>query len=125
MKDSRATPLSNVSGMSSQRLTRRVAIANPEGFHLRPQRMFVECARKYPNCTVTLSLNEKRVNGKDLFDLMLLSVNKGTELTLEVTGPEAQAAIEELAAILAAESLDDGTTEPPSAEKGLIPTGVA
>jgi phosphotransferase system HPr (HPr) family protein len=99
--------------MSGETLQRRVTIVNPQGFHMRPQSLFVQCANQY-GCTVTLSRGEQRVNGKSQWELMLLAAEPGTELLLEVNGPDAPAALEALTQILAAPQAD----EPPLPPKG-------
>lgn len=102
--------------MNGETLKRRVIIMNPQGFHMRPQSQFVQCANRFTSA-VTVARGDQRVNGKSQWDLMLLAAEQGTELLLEVSGPDAPAAIEELAEILAAPSADD-VPERPLPKKG-------
>jgi len=85
-------------------LTRTVVLANPNGLHMRPSAAFVELAGRF-NCDVKVSHNGQTVNGKSIWDLMLLAAMPGSELTLEVEGPDAPQALEALATYL--------TTPPP------------
>jgi phosphotransferase system HPr-like phosphotransfer protein len=48
---------------------------------------------------------------------MLLAAEQGTELTLEVAGPDARAALDALAVLLAAPSVDE-IPQPPLPPKG-------
>jgi phosphotransferase system HPr (HPr) family protein len=87
--------------MSGETLRQTVRIANPSGLHLRPAAEFVQRAMQFQS-SVTLKKDGKAVNGKSALELMLLAAEKDTELTLEVSGPDAAAAIEALAPILEA-----------------------
>jgi phosphotransferase system HPr (HPr) family protein len=92
--------------MNGETLQRKVTITNPHGFHMRPATLFAQTAGRFQS-TVTLWRDDKRINGKSPLELMLLAAESGTELTLEVSGPDAAAAIEPLVKILTAPSADD------------------
>src|SRR5712664_4889268 len=91
--------------MNGETLQRKVTITNPHGFHMRPATLFAQTAGRFQS-TVTLWRDDKRINGKSPLELMLLAAECGTELTLEVSGPDAAAAIEPLVKILTAPSAD-------------------
>jgi phosphotransferase system HPr (HPr) family protein len=92
--------------MNGETLQRKVTITNPHGFHMRPATLFAQTAGRFQS-TVTLLRDDKRINGKSPLELMFLAAECGTELTLEVSGPDAEEAIEPLVNILAAPSADD------------------
>lgn len=92
--------------MNGETLQRTVRIANPQGLHMRPITAFAQAAGKF-QCAVAVIKNGLRVNGKSPLELMFLGAEQGTELILEVSGPDANAAIDPLAAILEAPSADD------------------
>jgi phosphotransferase system HPr (HPr) family protein len=94
--------------MSADRLRHKVVITNPQGLHMRPSAALAELAGRFQS-TITVSVNGKSVNGKSLWDLMLLAAMPGSELTLEVDGPDAPAALDALVALLSA---------PPPPEEG-------
>jgi phosphocarrier protein HPr len=94
----------------SEPLRRKVRIANPQGFHLRPLTAFVQAALRFQS-SVHVSRQDQRVNGKSALELMLLAAEQGTELELEVDGSDAAQALQVLGEILAAESMP----EPPEA----------
>jgi phosphotransferase system HPr (HPr) family protein len=102
--------------MSGETLQRRVVITNPQGFHMRPQSTFVQLANQFAS-TITVVKDQVRANGKSQWELMLLAAEQGTELVLEASGPDARAALDTLAAVLAAPSADDGPA-PPIPKKG-------
>ena len=103
--------------MKGETLQCQVTITNPQGFHLRPMAAFVRVAGRFAG-TVSVSKGPKRANGKSILELMSLSAEQGDELAVEVSGSEAQATLDDLAAILAAPAMDDDSSEPPLSPKG-------
>lgn len=93
--------------MNGEPLRRQVTITNPQGFHMRPATKFAQLAGTFQS-TVTVCKGDQRVNGKSPLELMFLGADQGTELTLEVSGSDAQAAIAALGDLMAAPSADDG-----------------
>jgi phosphocarrier protein len=85
---------------------RRVAITNPHGLHMRPASAFARLAGQFQS-QVTLCKEGKRINGKSPLELLFLAAEQGTELDLEVNGPDAQAAIDALAMQLAQDHTDE------------------
>lgn len=85
--------------MNGAPLQRRVQLANPQGLHMRPSAAFVELAGRFES-NVTVSHEGKRVNGKSLWDLLLLAAMPGSELTLEADGPDAPEALAALSDLL-------------------------
>jgi phosphocarrier protein HPr len=98
--------------MNGEVLRRKVTVQDPLGFHMRPLTVFAQRAGQFQSA-VTVAKDDQRVNGKSPLELMLLAAEQGTELTLEVCGPDAQAAIDVLAELLAAPGVDE-SQEPPS-----------
>ena len=80
-------------------LQKTVVVSNPQGFHLRPMGAFAQLASRFES-SVKVSREGQSVNGKSILDLMLLAAVQGTELTLEVAGPDAQAALDALVNLL-------------------------
>ena len=103
--------------MSGNSFQRKVIITNPHGFHMRPAAEFAKRAGRFQS-TVILAKDELRINGKSLLELFLLVALPGTELTLEVSGPDAREALEALASLLAAPSVDEPPPDPPLPQKG-------
>jgi phosphotransferase system HPr (HPr) family protein len=92
--------------MSSQTLQRKVVITNPQGLHVRPLAAFVRQAMQFQS-TITLSKGDRRANGKSALELLSLGVAQGQEVLLEVSGSDAPVALQVLADLLAAPSVDD------------------
>lgn len=93
--------------MTGQDVERRtVLITSPHGLHMRPAQAFVAAANQY-QCEVSVGKGNQRVNGKSVLMLIGLAALPGTELVLEVTGPDAGRAIDKLAEELARVYPDD------------------
>jgi phosphocarrier protein HPr len=92
-----------VSGIS---IRRTVIVANPpDGLHLRPATAFAKLARAF-RCAVTVRNGEKAADGRSPTELIMLIALPGTRLEVELTGDDADAAVEPLVAILT--GTDDG-----------------
>ncbi len=80
--------------------SKTVVISNDTGIHTRPGNEFVSEAKKFES-KITLEANGKSINGKSLLKLLSLGAKKGTEVTVIADGPDAEAAAEKLADVLA------------------------
>jgi len=89
-------------------IRRKVKVVNPRGLHHRVIDLFTKTAKRFES-KITLWNGELKADGKDLWDLLLLVVLPETEVVLEADGPDAAAAVEPLAAILAAPGGEDYT----------------
>ncbi len=89
-------------------LRKPVRIVNPLGLHMRAADRFHRAARQYTG-TVILRYGEAHADGKDLWALIILAVPPGTDLVLEVDGPDAADALTSLANILGDPSGEDYT----------------
>ena len=102
--------------MSGEPLRQTVRITNPQGFHMRPITAFAQCAAAFVS-SVTVSREGRTVNGKSPWDLMLMLSPPGSELTVEVDGPDAPDALAALVALLA-ESNEGEEPSPAPADGG-------
>ncbi|HTU93145.1 MAG TPA: HPr family phosphocarrier protein [Gemmataceae bacterium] len=85
--------------MNGEPLVQKVVITNPQGFHMRPMAAFAQLASHFES-SVKVCREGQSVNGKSILDLMLLAAAQGSELTLEVAGSDAQAALDALVQLL-------------------------
>jgi phosphotransferase system HPr (HPr) family protein len=93
--------------MNGEPLRCKVTITNPQGFHMRPMSAFVQLAGKFQSNVHVIRPDGQRIDGKSMLGLLSLAAEQGTELTLEVTGPDADAALPALAELMARPSADD------------------
>lgn len=78
-----------------------VQIVNAKGLHMRPSTKFVKLANTFQS-EVSVTSQGTTANGKSILDMTSLAAECGTTLELEARGPDADAAIEALAGLVAA-----------------------
>ncbi len=82
-------------------IRRQLRIVNRLGLHMRAANVFADAASRYTSA-VQVSRGALRVNGKSIMGLMMLAAPIGSEITVEVTGPDEEQALEELARLVQA-----------------------
>jgi phosphotransferase system HPr (HPr) family protein len=86
--------------MTAEPLRATVTLANEQGLHVRPIASFVRLAMSF-QCGVRVIVPGKPpVDGRSGLELMTLGAEKGTEVTLEVSGPDQEQALKALVALL-------------------------
>ena len=81
--------------MSTHSITRVIVIRNSQGLHARPAELFVRLARQFQS-RIELVRDDRRVEARNIIDLLTLGAAQGTELVLEAEGDDAQEAVEAL-----------------------------
>src|SRR5512136_1000290 len=74
-----------------------VGLQNPTGLHARPAKVLVNLAKQFKS-TIGLQHGAKRSNAKSMVSVLTLGANKGSRITIQVTGEDEEAAIAELEA---------------------------
>jgi phosphocarrier protein len=82
-------------------IVREVVIANALGLHARAAARFVQAAARFES-HIRVSRSGRAVDGKSLMGVLLLAASKGATLTVEADGADAAAALDALAALVAA-----------------------
>ncbi|MDE3052896.1 MAG: HPr family phosphocarrier protein [Gemmatimonadota bacterium] len=85
---------------------RTVTIVNQVGLHARPAAQIVKLAAGFKS-DITLTRDDLEVNAKSIMGVMMLAAERGARLQLRAEGPDAEAALDALAALIA-----DGFGEP-------------
>lgn len=85
--------------MSNSPIRRVIVIQNEQGLHARPAEMFVRLAKQF-EAKIEVVRENHRVQASSIMDLLTLGAAKGTELTLEADGPDAQQAVDALATLV-------------------------
>ena len=83
--------------MTTQR--QDVEIINKLGLHARASAKFTQLAGTFQS-EVWLERNGRRVNGKSIMGVMMLAAGKGTTVTIETIGDDAEAAMSALVALI-------------------------
>jgi phosphotransferase system HPr (HPr) family protein len=91
--------------MSEAKLTRTVVVANPNGLHMRPASLIAKLAGQYGS-RIELVRGNVRVDGKSMLEIVTLVAEHGTNLTIEASGADAEAALEALAELFASKFAD-------------------
>ncbi len=76
-----------------------VVISNEYGLHLRPADLFARMAICFVS-EITVRHNDRAVNGKSILDLATLAAECGAVLSIEASGPDADAAVAALARLV-------------------------
>jgi len=79
---------------------RSVQIVNKHGLHARPAAEVVKVASRFAS-EITISRDDLEVNGKSIMGVMMLAAEFGAEITLRANGPDAEAALDAIAALVA------------------------
>jgi phosphocarrier protein HPr len=95
-----------VTSTDSRRI--RVTLTNRQGLHARPAHLFVQTANAYASTLrVGRTDQEERVDGKSIMGMMMLAAERGVELELEATGPDADGMLRALAELVSANFGED------------------
>jgi phosphocarrier protein HPr len=81
-------------------IERVVTITNKYGIHARPAAEIVKTAAKFKS-EITLVRDDVEVNGKSIMGVMMLAAEQGSQLVVRADGPDEEAAIAALAALIA------------------------
>jgi phosphocarrier protein len=74
-------------------------IVNQRGLHARASAQFVRCAERF-DADVTVTKDGQTVGGTSSMGLMMLAAGIGSRVTVRAEGPEADAALAELRALI-------------------------
>ena len=75
-------------------------ISNKLGLHARASAKLTKLAGSFP-CDVWMSKGERRINAKSIMGVMMLAAGLGSEVEVETDGPNEQAAMDALLALIA------------------------
>lgn len=77
-----------------------VVLPNPSGLHARPAKVFAKAASASTS-EVTLVKDGREVNAKSVLSVLTLDCHKGDEIVIRAEGPDAEATLQELGALVA------------------------
>jgi phosphocarrier protein len=81
-------------------MTREVVVTNALGLHARAAARFVQTAARFA-AQIRVSRGDRTVDGKSLMGVLLLAASQGSTLHIDAEGPDADAALDALAALVA------------------------
>jgi phosphocarrier protein len=80
-------------------VTRRLTIRNRKGLHARASAKFVETVERH-DARAWVSRDGMRVDGQSIMGLLMLAAAQGCDIEVETEGPEAEALMTALAALV-------------------------
>ena len=83
----------------SQTVESSFVVGSELGLHLRPAGLFVATAGRFES-KVEVSCGDEWVDGQSILSLVSLVAGQGARVRVRATGPDAEAAVEELGRIL-------------------------
>ncbi len=81
--------------------SRDIVVSNHLGLHARPSMQFVDVANQFQS-TITVRKGGEEpcdADGKSVMQMIILAATEGTPLRIEAEGDDAQAAVDQLAAL--------------------------
>ena len=84
----------------AEKITRELTLLNRYGMHVRPAGLFAKTASKY-DAEIEVEKDGDVVSGKSIMALMTLEAVCGSVLKISASGPQAEEALDELAALVA------------------------
>lgn len=81
--------------MKHQELTETVRISDPLGLHARPAARLAETAHRFSS-SIVLSHHGAEADASSILDVLTLAAGPGSEITVRVCGPDAEAALENI-----------------------------
>ena len=88
-------------------ISRELQIINKRGLHARASAKFVQMVERF-NAEVWVTRGSETVGGTSIMGLMMLAAGPGTSVVVSAIGPEAQAAIDAIAALVADKFNEEG-----------------
>ena len=107
MSDDAATEKELGPSVPSGAISRELQIINKRGLHARASAKFVQMVEKF-NAEVWVTRGSETVGGTSIMGLMMLAAGPGTSVTVSAIGPEAQAAVDAIAALVADKFNEEG-----------------
>jgi phosphocarrier protein len=80
-------------------ITSNITISNKLGLHARASAKLTKMAGGFKS-EVHLSRNGRRINAKSIMGVMMLAAGMGAEITIETDGPDEEAAMAAIRAII-------------------------
>ena len=107
MSDDAAPEKEVGSGVPAGAVSRELLIINKRGLHARASAKFVQLVEKF-TAEVWVTRGGETVGGTSIMGLMMLAAGPGTSVVVSATGPEAQAAVDAIAALVADKFNEEG-----------------
>ena len=109
MSDDDASPANDIGpSVPSGAVSRELPIINKRGLHARASAKFVQMVERF-KAEIWVTRGNETVGGTSIMGLMMLAAGPGTTVVVSATGPEAQAALDAIAELVAGKFNEEGT----------------
>jgi phosphocarrier protein len=88
-------------------ISREIPIINKRGLHARASAKFVQMVERF-DADIWVSKGAETVGGTSIMGLMMLSAGPGSSIIVSAAGPDAQAALDAITALVAAKFNEEG-----------------
>ena len=95
-------------GVPSGAVSAELPIINKRGLHARASAKFVQMVERF-NAEVWVTKGSETVGGTSIMGLMMLSAGPGTSIVVSAIGPDAEAAIAAITALVASKFNEEAT----------------
>lgn len=85
---------------------RDLPIVNKKGLHARATAKFVQCCERF-DAAITVTKDDETVGGSSIMGILTLGAAQGTSIRVAASGPQAEAALDALATLVAARFGED------------------
>lgn len=89
---------------------RETVIINETGLHARPAALFVQKANQFQS-TINIICNGKKINAKSMIGVLSLGAGRGSKITIQAEGEDAEAAAAELVRVIEKELPEEDQEE--------------
>ncbi len=86
---------------------RTLKIINMRGLHARASRKLAELALSFEDTRLVVRREDEEADARSLMDLMMLGAGIGEEIEVEARGPDAEAALDAVEALITARFYED------------------
>jgi phosphocarrier protein HPr len=93
-------------GSATGILSREMPIINRKGLHARATAKFVQCVEQFESA-ITVSKGGETVGGTSIMGILTLGAGIGSSIVVTAQGPDAEAALEAIGALVANRFLED------------------
>jgi phosphotransferase system HPr (HPr) family protein len=80
-------------------ISQTITVQNKSGLHARPASDFVRMASRYKS-NVTVGYKDMQINAKSIINVLAAGIIPGSEILIEVNGPDENEALAELIALV-------------------------
>jgi phosphocarrier protein HPr len=88
-------------------ISREIQIVNKRGLHARASAKFVQMVERF-EAEVWVTRGSETVGGTSIMGLMMLAAGPGTSVIVSATGPQAEAALDAIAELVASKFNEEG-----------------